>query len=120
MNVKYETININLTSVISDEPIEDVPCGSCSLCCKTLSPFLTPAEIGSGLYPLMLIQPHPDALIDNPNIGPTVVLHRKPSGGCSMHINDKCSIYDNRPLACRQFDCRKGHHPKISNMTNQI
>ena len=29
-----------------------------------------------------------------------------------MFVDGKCSIYEDRPLACRQFDCRKGHHPK--------
>lgn len=38
------------------------------------------------------------------------------TGGCSQFKDGKCSIYEDRPVACRQFDCRKGHHPK----TNKI
>lgn len=116
----YNIININLTSVSSDESIEDVPCGTCTLCCEKLSPHLTPEEVASGLYPLSLIQPTPEQLQTNSTIGPIVALYRKKEGGCGMFVDGKCSIYDTRPLACRQFDCRKGHHPKIPNMTTKL
>lgn len=116
---EYRIININLTSSISSEPIQEVPCGSCTLCCQVLSPYLTPEEVASGLYPISLIQPSAAQLFDNPEIGPIVALYRKPEGGCSMFVDGKCSIYDHRPLACRQFDCRKGHHPKIPNMVKE-
>jgi len=115
--VEYKIININLTSIGSNEPIEDVPCNSCSLCCERLSPYLTPEEVASGLYPLSLIQPNEHQIADNPNIGPIVVLYRKKEGGCGMLIDGKCSIYEYRPHACRQFDCRKRHHPSIPDMT---
>lgn len=111
-----EIVNINLTTVSTDEPEVSVPCGSCNLCCSILSPYLTPDEISSGLYPLSLVIPFEDQLQENKDSGPTVVLFKKKDGGCGMFINDKCSIYDIRPKACRQFDCRKGHHPKIPNM----
>lgn len=113
----YKIININLTSVGSNEVIADVPCGSCTMCCEKLSPFLTPEEVASGLYPLSLINPSPEQLRENSQIGPVVVLYRKKEGGCGMLIDKKCSIYEYRPVACRQFDCRKGHHPTIPNMT---
>lgn len=105
----YHTININLTAVTSDEPITDVPCNNCTLCCN-LSPFLTPEEIASGIYPISLIQPN----VNEP--GPKVVMFKNSTGGCSMLIDNKCSIYEQRPIACRQFDCRKNHHPLIPNM----
>lgn len=116
MNVYYNIINVNLTTITADEPISDVPCGDCTLCCQKLAPYLTPDEISSGLYPLGLVQPSEQELINNPDIGPTAILFRSPTGGCSMLINNKCSIYETRPLACRQFDCRKNHHPSIPNM----
>lgn len=111
---------INLTSIQSEEPIENVPCGSCTLCCEKLSPHLSPEEIASGLYPLSLIQPSEEQLQMNPEIGPIVTLYRKKEGGCGMFVNGKCSIYSYRPHACRQFDCRKGHHPSIPDMTQNI
>jgi Fe-S-cluster containining protein len=112
---KYNIININLTSIGSDEEIADVPCGSCTLCCEKLSPFLTPEEVASGLYPLSLIQPSEQEMLENPKVGPIVSLYRKKEGGCGMFIDNKCSIYEYRPLSCRQFDCRKNHHPVIQN-----
>jgi Fe-S-cluster containining protein len=81
-----------------------------------LAPFLTPEEVASGNYPLSLIQPSQEDLARNPNIGPMVSIYKKKDGGCGMFMHGKCSIYDIRPLACRQFDCRKNHHPKIPNL----
>lgn len=116
MNAVYNFININLTAITNDEPIVDVPCKTCTFCCQQLSPYLTPEEIGSGLYPISLLRPTQQEIDIEPNIGPKVALFRNYAGGCSMLIDNKCSIYDYRPKACRQFDCRKGHHPGVPNM----
>ena len=113
----FKIININLTSITSDEEEADVPCGSCTLCCEKLAPLLSPEEVASGLYPLSLIQPTEQEMRENPEVGPIVTLYRKKEGGCGMFIDGKCSIYDIRPKSCRQFDCRKGHHPSIPDMT---
>ena len=110
----YFIKQINLTSVITDEVIEDVPCGTCTRCCEMLSPHLTPDEISSGLYPLSLVQPSPEQLLANPDVGPIVTLFKKRDAGCGMFVDGKCSIYNYRPKACRQFDCRKGHHPALN------
>lgn len=113
VNRIVNSININLTSISTDESISDVPCDSCVMCCKLLSPFLTPEEVASGKYPLSLLNP------SNPNEGPTVVLFRNPEGGCGMLVNNKCSIYEYRPIACRQFDCRKGHHSSTNKVAKE-
>lgn len=118
MNIKYNIININLTAITTDEELVSVPCSTCTFCCQKLSPYLSPEEITSGRYPISLIQPTIDESILN-NIGPKVALFRNISGGCSMLINNKCSIYEDRPIACRQFDCRKNHHPEIPDMTKK-
>lgn len=109
MNVTHHVLPINLTSVTNDEPIVEVPCNGCTVCCQKLHPFLTPEEITSGKYPLSLVQ-------SNNSNDPIVALYKKPEGGCSMLANNKCLIYEDRPIACRQFDCRKNHHPSIPNM----
>lgn len=116
MNVKYHTRDITLTAITTDEPLVDVPCGACTLCCQRLTPYLTPDEIESGQYPISLLQPTEDELT-NLHIGPKVVLHRYIEGGCAMLIDGTCSIYEHRPIACRQFDCRKNHNPTIPDMT---
>jgi len=74
---KYKIININLTSIDSSDPISDVPCGTCTKCCEVLTPFLTPEEVSSGLYPLSLIQPDKKMLLENPNVGPLVAMFKK-------------------------------------------
>ncbi len=105
-------INVNLTSIASEQPNSDVPCGTCVLCCQILSPYLTPEELNSGLYPISLVMPSNDVLAMDPDAGPVVTIFKNPDGGCSLFKDGSCSIYDHRPLACRQFDCRKRHHPK--------
>lgn len=117
MDIHYRIININLTTQLCDEPISDVPCNGCTFCCQQLTPYLTPEEIDTGLYPISLIEPTEAEVKVEPRIGPKVVLFRNQDGSCSMLINNRCSIYDYRPIACRQFDCRKGHNPKIPDMT---
>ena len=116
MKILIKIINVNLTSITTDEPIVEVPCNGCSFCCEKLSPFLTVEEIQSGLYPISLLAP--ENPID-PESGPIVVLFRNLNGGCGMFIDGKCSIYDHRPKSCMQFDCRKMHHPKIPNMVKE-
>lgn len=109
-NNYIQTLSASISAMISDEPISDVPCGSCVACCKLLSPYLTPEEISSGKYPI--------SLINGPN-GPVVALYRNINGGCSMLKDDKCSIYEDRPFACRQYDCRKGHHPATNKVAKE-
>lgn len=116
MKTFRSVINVNLTSLTTDEPMVDVPCGSCTLCCEKLSPYLTVEEIQSGAYPISLVNPNDPS---DPEAGPVIALYRKVSGGCGMLIDGKCSIYDTRPKACRQFDCRRGHHPIIPNMVDR-
>ncbi len=114
--MKIIKTNVNLTSVSTNEPVIDVPCGSCTACCKLLSPHLTPEEVSSGKYPISLTMPSIEILAIDPTVGPVVTMFKNKDGGCTMFIDNKCSIYKDRPLACRQFDCRKGHHSK----TNEI
>ena len=117
---KYKIININLTSIDSGAPISDVPCGSCTRCCEILTPFLTPEEVSSGRYPLSLIQPDKNMILENPNVGPLAAMFKKsPTGGCSMFIDGQCSIYDHRPRSCRQFDCRSAGHPETNKVAKE-
>ena len=119
MKKNYHILNINLTAItVDDLPQSDVPCNGCSFCCQQLSPYLTPEEITSGKYPISLVQPS-EQEIQEVNAGPTVVLFMNKNRGCSMLLDNQCLIYNDRPLACRQFDCRKGHHPKIPDMTKE-
>lgn len=109
----YNILPLKLVSVTTDEVIEDVPCGECVKCCETLTPFLTPEEISSGKYPLSFVNPDESLRNFDSEAGPVITMFKNSKGGCGMFIDGRCSIYDDRPKSCRQFDCRKGHHPKL-------
>lgn len=109
----FKNLPVILTSYYSDDADSDVPCGTCTRCCELLAPMLTPDEISSGRYPLSFTNPTPDQRRINPDSDIVVTLYRRPTGGCGMFIDGRCSIYDHRPQACRQFDCRKGHYPGL-------
>ena len=55
----------------------------------------------------------------DPTIGPIVTMFKNKTGGCSMFVDGACSIYEDRPQACRQFDCRKKHHPKTNHVAKE-
>ena len=67
---------------------------------------MTQEEFESGQYMYTLISTNDDK--------PAIAVPRS-DDGCFYLKNGACTIYDRRPLSCRQFDCRQGHHPKISN-----
>ncbi|MCK5147287.1 YkgJ family cysteine cluster protein [bacterium] len=80
----------------------DVPCGSCNLCCRS-SYFIhiKPDEIDVlSRIPEDLLFPAPGLPEGN------VLMGYNRHGCCPMLINNKCSIYDYRPLTCRIYDCR--------------
>jgi uncharacterized protein len=80
----------------------DVPCGSCNACCRTHHQLhLRPEEkaarkrlpreylsVARGLPPGYL------------------VLGYDEHGACPVLVDDRCSIYEDRPLVCRTYDCR--------------
>jgi Fe-S-cluster containining protein len=84
-----------------DVPAE-VPCGSCNACCRTHHQLhLRPGEkaarkrlpreylsVARGLPPGFL------------------VLGYDERGACPVLLDGRCSIYEDRPLVCRTYDCR--------------
>ena len=107
--MKYKVIPIKAVIIEHDEEIADVPCMSvnCTECCERLSPYLTEEEFASGKYIYTLVNTGGDV--------PAIAIPRTEHGCIYLDQNKQCTIYDIRPKACRQFDCRKGHHPKITN-----
>lgn len=109
--MKLKTHNIKAITIERDIEVSDVPCTqiNCTLCCELLSPYLTESEMKSGKYIFTFIENPVDPMTP-------IIAVPKMNGGCVYFGSDrKCKIYEDRPLACRQFDCRKGHHPKIPN-----
>ncbi len=80
----------------------DVPCDGCTACCRG-SQFIhiEPDEVATlARVPVAL-------RFAAPGLAPGhVVMGYDEHGHCPMLIEDRCSIYDDRPRACRTYDCR--------------
>jgi Fe-S-cluster containining protein len=94
-------LHATIATLREDVPA-DVPCGSCNACCRTfhqihLRPgekrayrrlpreYLSPAR---GLPPGYLL------------------LGFTERGACPVLVGGRCTIYEDRPLVCRTYDCR--------------
>jgi hypothetical protein len=71
-----------------------VPCGSCTACCRRTGPISVAEDEAA---------PELQLVTDAAGIH---WLPRNPDGAC-RHITDAgCAVYQQRPRACRRFDCR--------------
>ena len=70
--------------------------------------MLSSEEFESGKYIYTLLKTE---FSDQP-----VIAIPRTEDGCIYLKNNKCSIYETRPHACRQFDCRKGHYPAFKDI----
>jgi hypothetical protein len=80
----------------------DVPCGDCSACC-TASQFVLvePDEHAAlAVIPPALLFPAPRRPEGFRLLG------YDEHGACPMFVDERCSIYEHRPRACRVYDCR--------------
>ncbi|MEQ8860174.1 MAG: YkgJ family cysteine cluster protein [Pseudomonadales bacterium] len=85
-----------------DEPGEmRVPCGSCNACCRSAY-FI---HIGAGEVETLARIPRA-LLVPAPGRPEDRVMGFDERGHCPMLVGDACSIYPQRPLTCRRFDCR--------------
>lgn len=71
-----------------------VPCDGCVLCCQGESITM---QVGDNPS-LYLLEPTPTGELQ---------LKHKPNGDCIYLKETKCTIYAQRPILCRFFDCRK-------------
>ncbi|MDB4973470.1 MAG: hypothetical protein JWN48_1811 [Myxococcaceae bacterium] len=80
----------------------DVPCGSCIGCCRgSLFIHIRPEESATlARIPKPLLFPAPGAPAGH------VLMGFNEKGECPMLRDDKCTIYEQRPQTCRDFDCR--------------
>lgn len=79
-----------------------VPCAGCTACCRSSQFVHIEADEAETLarIPVALQFPAPGRPRGH------VVLGYDEHGHCPMLVDDRCSIYDARPRACRTFDCR--------------
>lgn len=89
-------------AALAEEAPADVPCGSCNACCRT-SHFIhvRPEERRTrARLPRELLFPAPGLPPGN------LVLGYDEAGCCPMLVAGRCTVYEDRPLACRTYDCR--------------
>ena len=98
----FSTWLADLQGAIRGERSMDVPCDGCTACCRS-SQFIHvgPDEKDALAHiPAELLFPAPRLPAGH------VLLGYDERGHCPMLVDDRCSIYDHRPQACRTYDCR--------------
>ena len=91
-----------ISKVLDRNGVSDVPCGECTACCRA-SQFVhvEPDELETlARIPRALLFPTPNAPVGHRVMG------YDERGHCPMLVDDRCSIYEVRPRACRAYDCR--------------
>lgn len=80
----------------------DVPCGSCTACCRSAQfVHIEPDEHAVlARIPSALLFPAPRLPAGH------VLMGYDEHGRCPMLVEDGCSIYEDRPRTCRTYDCR--------------
>jgi Fe-S-cluster containining protein len=86
---------------VADGADAAVPCGECTACCRSGQFVVIEPDETATLARI------PDALlVPAPGRPGHRVLGYDEHGRCPMLIDDRCSIYADRPRACRTYDCR--------------
>ena len=80
----------------------NVPCGECNACCRSSMFIHIRADETRSLkrIPKPLLFPVPGLPKGH------VLMGYDKNGRCPMLVNDRCSIYEDRPQTCRDYDCR--------------
>jgi hypothetical protein len=91
-----------IEGALDGEQGSDVPCGSCTACCRSGQfVHIEPDETDTLAHiPAPLLFPAPQRPRGH------VVMGHDQQGHCPMLVGDACSIYEHRPRACRTYDCR--------------
>lgn len=91
-----------MARALSGKGNSDVPCGDCDACCRSgYFIELKPTDVAARRrIPAALLFDAPGAPAGYQ------VLGYDQTGRCPMHKQTGCSIYADRPVTCRTFDCR--------------
>ncbi len=91
-----------MRAALKDGAGSDVPCGTCNACCRAGYFIHVEADEAETLarIPKQLLFPAPGQPKGN------MLMGHDEHGRCPMLIDEKCSIYAQRPRACRTYDCR--------------
>jgi len=115
MKHRVKVRNIKITTIEQlDEECSGSICENCeAICCKGIKiPLLTEKEFLSNKYPIRVID-IPELKKELSNVENVIGLAIWENNPCFFLKNNRCSIYENRPKACRIYDCRKDNDPKI-------
>jgi Fe-S-cluster containining protein len=112
-------VRATVATLVDDVPA-DVPCGACNACCRTFHQLhLRPGEkqarrrlpreylsVAPGLPPGYLLLGYTE------------------QGACPVLVGGRCTIYEDRPLVCRTYDCRlyaaTGVEPDRAEIAQQV
>ena len=91
-----------MQAVVEQGLTSDVPCGSCTACCRSAQFIHIDPDESDALaaIPRELLFPAPGQPAGH------VLLGFDQAGRCPMLVDDACTIYDQRPRTCRMYDCR--------------
>ena len=76
------------------------------LCCKVFLVPLTPEEHKSNMY-----------LLDLEYLEINMIIVRKKINGECIYFENGCTIYVNRPEACREYNCQ--HDNRLTHITKR-
>lgn len=91
-----------IQGALRGERASEVPCNGCTACCRS-SQFVDvgPDEVDTLAHiPGQLLFPAPGRPVGH------LVMGYDERGHCPMLVDEQCSIYEHRPVACRTYDCR--------------
>lgn len=105
--------NIKITTVEQlGEECDGKICDGCDVyCCRNIIPLLNHEEFISGKYPIRTID-IPELKKDLPT-SENVIGLAMGKEGCFFLKDGRCGIYEDRPRACRVYDCRIDERPEI-------
>jgi uncharacterized protein len=89
-----------MRAVLRDEQDADVPCGDCVGCC--VSSYFIPLRPTDHAA----LEQVPSEFLHLPSGAGMARMGYREDGSCPMLLGGRCSIYANRPLTCRDYDCR--------------
>lgn len=92
----------DMLATLRGEQTSDVPCGPCTACCRSGQfVHIEPDEHAAlGRIPSTLLFPAPRLPAGH------VLMGYDEHGRCPMLVDERCSIYEDRPRTCRTYDCR--------------
>ncbi len=99
---EFGTWLTGMRAALAGEADSDVPCGTCTACCRSRQ-FV---HVEPGDDRALAVIP-PELLFPAPGLpSGHYVMGYDQDGACPMLVDDRCTIYADRPRACRVFDCR--------------